>query len=40
MFGLGEHMEVQSANFIDGLLSITVIRNIPEEKKPRVIEIQ
>lgn len=40
MFGLGEHMEVQSANFVDGLLSITVVRNIPEEKKPKVIEIQ
>ena len=40
MFGLGEHMEVKSANFVDGLLSITVIRNIPEDKKAKVIEIQ
>lgn len=36
---LGKDVEVRSANFADGMLTIEVERMIPEEKKPRSIEI-
>ena len=39
-YKLGEHMEVQDAKFDNGLLMIDIVRNIPEEKKPRRIAIQ
>ena len=39
-FALGEYMEVSSAELNDGMLHINIIRNIPEEKKPKNIEIQ
>lgn len=38
-FALGEYMEVSSAEFKDGMLNINIKRNVPEEKKPKVIEI-
>lgn len=38
-YALGEHMEVRSADFENGLLTISLERVIPEEKKPRVIPI-
>lgn len=38
-FSLGEHMEVQSAELSDGILNIILVRNIPEEKLPKQIEI-
>lgn len=39
-FRLGEYVEVASAKTEDGLLTIEVIKNVPEEKKPKVIEIE
>lgn len=38
-FSLPEHTEVLKAETRDGILSITLVRSIPEEKKPKVIEI-
>lgn len=38
-FTLPEYFEVESAGFEDGILFIDLIRNIPEEKKPKQIEI-
>lgn len=39
-FALGEYVEVESAEMKDGILRISLITNIPEEKKPKVIDIQ
>jgi molecular chaperone IbpA len=39
-FPLGEYMEVVSAEMADGILNITVERNLPEEKKPKAIKIK
>lgn len=38
-FQLAEHVEVRSAKLENGLLHIDLERQIPEEKKPRRIEI-
>jgi molecular chaperone IbpA len=38
-FNLPEYFEVESAGFEDGILYIDLIRNIPEEKKPKTIAI-
>jgi len=38
-YALGEHMEVKGATFVNGLLIVNLERQIPEEKKPRVIPI-
>ena len=38
-FALAEHVEVKGAEIVDGILSIELMRNIPEEKKPRLIPI-
>lgn len=38
-FTLPEYFEVESAGFEDGILYIDLIRNIPEEKKPKKISI-
>lgn len=38
-FQLADHIHVQEATLKDGLLSISLERIVPEEKKPRVIEI-
>lgn len=38
-FSLSEYIEVSSANMTDGILSIELKRHVPEEKKPRRIEI-
>jgi len=38
-FALGEYMEVSSAEMVDGMLHIDIIRNVPEEKKPKTISI-
>ena len=38
-FSLGEHVEVVSADLENGLLTILLQEIIPEEKKPKVIEI-
>lgn len=39
-FILGEYMEVESATLKDGLLTINIIRNLPEESKPKTIKIK
>lgn len=39
-FALGEYMEVSSASLKDGMLNINVVRNVPEEKKPKTIKIK
>jgi len=36
---LGEHVKVKSATVVNGLLVISLEREIPEEEKPQVIEI-
>ena len=38
-FSLAEHMEVTGADIKDGILYIGVMRNIPDSKKPKTIEI-
>jgi molecular chaperone IbpA len=38
-FALPEYFEVDWAGLEDGILSISLIRNIPEEKKPKKISI-
>jgi molecular chaperone IbpA len=39
-FMLAEHVEIDSAKLEDGVLSIRLFKNIPEEKLPKVIDIQ
>lgn len=39
-FQLADHVKVQSAQLKDGLLNIALLREVPEEKKPRTIQIQ
>ena len=39
-FALGECMEVSSAELKDGLLTISIVRVVPEEKKPKTIKIK
>lgn len=38
-FTLPEYFEVESAGYEDGILYVDLIRNIPEEKKPKQISI-
>jgi molecular chaperone IbpA len=38
-FALGDYVKVRSAEMKDGLLSIELVREIPEEMKPRKIQI-
>lgn len=38
-FQLADHVEVKGAEFKNGLLSIDLVRNIPERMKPRTIAI-
>ena len=39
-FALGEYMVVEGADMADGMLYITVKRQVPEEKKPKHITIK
>lgn len=39
VFALAEFYEVESASAEDGILSVKLIKNVPDEKKPKVIEI-
>ena len=39
-FALGEYMEITGAEMKDGMLHINVDRIIPEDKKPKTIEIK
>ena len=38
-FTLAEHMEVKSAEIRNGMLRIQILRNIPEDAKPKIIDI-
>jgi len=38
-FELGDHVKVTAANLTNGLLKITLVREVPEEQKPRKITI-
>jgi len=40
MFRLADHMQVTGAEIKDGLLCIGLVREIPEEAKPRMIPIK
>lgn len=39
-FALGEYVEVVSAEMVDGILTIKLETHIPDEKKPKVIEVK
>jgi molecular chaperone IbpA len=39
-FALGEYMEVSNAELKDGLLTINIVRVIPEDKKPKAIKVK
>ena len=39
-FILGEFMEVDSVRLKDGILTINIEKNIPDEKKPKTFDIQ
>jgi len=39
-FMLAEHVEIESAKLEDGVLSVHLFKNTPEEKLPKVIDIQ
>jgi molecular chaperone IbpA len=39
-FNLPEYFEVESAGHEDGILYIDLIKNVPEEKKPKSIKIK
>jgi len=40
IFALGEYMEVTGAEMKDGMLHISIDRIVPEEKKPKTIDIK
>lgn len=39
-FSLAEYWEIEKAEFLDGILTISLKQEIPEYKKPKQIEIQ
>ena len=39
-FNLADHVEVRSARLADGLLTVELVREVPEAMKPRKIEVQ
>jgi len=39
-FALAEHVKVEDAEFVDGMLLITLIREVPEEKKATTIKVK
>ena len=38
-FGLADYVQVRSADLSDGILSVALVREIPEEMKPRKVSI-
>lgn len=38
-FRLADHIRVDSAGLQDGLLTVDLVREVPEEKKPRIIPV-
>ncbi|MBT5413995.1 MAG: Hsp20 family protein [Rhodospirillaceae bacterium] len=39
-FQLADHIKVSGANLENGLLHVELVREVPEEKRPRMIEIE
>ncbi len=39
-FQLADHVVVKGANLDNGVLSVDLVREVPEEKKPRVVTIK
>ncbi|WP_041796352.1 Hsp20 family protein [Pararhodospirillum photometricum] len=39
-FELADHLRVEGASFVNGLLHVDLVREVPEEKQPRRIAIQ
>tara|TARA_R110002153_G_scaffold204676_1_gene357485 strand:- start:398 stop:841 length:444 start_codon:yes stop_codon:yes gene_type:complete len=39
-FALNEDVEVIGADFVDGMLNISLVRIVPEEKKPKEIKVK
>ena len=39
VFNIADHVKVASASMEDGMLAITLVREVPEQLKPRKIEI-
>ena len=39
-FQLAEHVRAEGADLVNGLLTIDLVRELPEAKKPRQIEIK
>lgn len=39
-FQLADHISVSGANLVNGLLNVELVREVPEELKPRKIEIK
>lgn len=39
-FALAEHVEVTAATYADGILTVTLVRNIPKEEQPKKITIK
>lgn len=39
-FKIAEYFEISSATLEDGILSVTFVKNVPEEAKPKLIAIQ
>ncbi|NQV84440.1 MAG: Hsp20 family protein [Rhodospirillales bacterium] len=39
-FDLADHIKVEHASLVNGLLNIDLVRQVPEEKKPRKIAIE
>ena len=39
-FKLADYMEVKDSSFKDGILNVSLVRNVPEEKQPKKIAIK
>lgn len=40
VFELPEFVEVKDAKMAEGILELTLVRNVPEEKKPKTIQVK
>jgi molecular chaperone IbpA len=39
-FSLAEHIEVSHITWLNGILSVSLVRNVPESKKPKTFKIK
>lgn len=39
-FALADHVEVEAASYADGILTVTLVRNLPKEEQPKKITIK